>query len=556
MTNQQPHSVGLRARLGTVALLCVAATLALLVPPIRAGGAAAAAQAGPAWRLRTYTLRGAAIDFALRYPESLGEDLGGPATVMKNATYARLADLANRFSTKFATDEFGDAGLFGSNEEEGTGRTVPSKPFLGKPFFVGDSFQGAGLFPSEKVVAKDLKQILAGGSEWRLAVTATYDEGKFGRAIFWRSSDAGSLFPVPEGAAVDAKQLELMKYVAAGPLPFGFLIQCHQVEIGGCSEGASLYDEALPRYVNLSVAVLENNSGHPLKFSGFRGGAGTSSKLRLASSDDRALSAATKDLGWASASIVPAGGRLVVPLRIAFSYSDYEYASGDDTLDYIAAKPNRNAVQKFLAEFTTKKKGLEFYVDETKTAIKDATLRSIAFRAWRDPLVKQDFVYGPSFRLASFKVDALASTAARAKSQSLSYTTAEGFGCCPFVSIWDAERGIWLEKGRVLVGRVGLAGAAREVYDLAFAPEKIAVREREAEATLLRELTLEVLGPDGTWHQVPAREPVERGGLWLRHGESRVFEFAVPPTLRSSPARLHLEGYYVPAPGIRVVGSG
>lgn len=555
MTNSRSLGVGPLSRWGGAAWVVALPVLALVVAPILANGErpAAAESSGPAWSLRTYTLRGAAVDFLLRYPDALAEDVGGQAIVVKNATFQRLADLANRFSTKFAVDEFGEAGQFGSNEESESGRIVSSKPFLGKPFFVGDSFQGAGIYPSEQVVARDLKRILAGGAEWRMSVSASYGEDRFGRLIFWRSSDAGSLLPVLDGSESDGKQLAMMKYVAAGPLPFGFLLQYHQVEIGGCAEGPMLSDGALPRYVNVRVAVIENNSEQTLSIGAFQGGANPTAKLRLASGDDRLLGGPAKALGWASPARVPPHARLVIPLRLAFSYGDYAYASGDDTLDFIGAKPAPGAVQKFLNTFASKKRGLEFFVEDRKVAIKDAALRAIAARAWQDPLVKQDFVYGPSFRLASFKVDAVAAPAARGKTQSISYTTAEGFGSCPFVSVWDAERGLWLDKGRVLVGRVGQSASREEVFDLPFPPARVAVREKEAEETHLAWVRLEVLGWDGAWQRVPLQAQEGMDEVLLRQGESRTFEFDVPPALRGRPARLRIAGYYDPAPRIRVV---
>ena len=512
------------------------------------------------WSLRYFTLRGAAVDFMLRYPEALADSVGGRAIVMKNGTYQRLSDMATRFSVRFAGDEFGDAGspFVGTDSDAGSA-IVPSKSFLGKPFFAGDSHNGAGFYPSPQVSDRDLKQILAANSQWRLALEGFAAKDGFGRAVFWRSADTKSLLPAPKDSAADAQLIKLMNYAAGGSLPFGFLLQYHEVQIGGCGDEAELSDGALPRYVNVRVAVFENNSGKTLNVSGFRGAANEKTNLRLSSADDRSLAGAEKALPWRSTYQVGNGERLVVPLRIAFSYSDYEFASPDaDLIDLLGKKSDSREAKSFLGEFKRKKKGLEFLVrlddgERTKkTAIKYSSLATLAARPWRDPATKQDFISGPSYKLTTLKVNAAGSPTPRVKSLSINYTTAEGFGSCPFVSVWDEHKALWLDKGRVLVGRVGPESERGEVYDLPTAPTLIAVREKEAEETHLSALYIEIVGLNRVSYTIKPAEAIGSTAMVIREGEERIFRFQVPARLMGRPAKLHVAGYYVRVPRIRV----
>ena len=311
-----------------------------------------------------------------------------------------------------------------------------------------------------------------------------------------------------------------------------------------------------PRYVNVRVAVLENNSGHALSVTGFRGMQNGSIPLRLAGSDDYQLAGKDGTLGWGPAVTLEAGRRLIVPVRIAFSFDDYGFASPNSgDLALIAKPPARAQIQRFLGDFNAKWKKLAFDLSEwsvdqpqagKKYAISYSTLAAHANRPWRDPHVKEDFIYGPSYRLTAVDVRSQPITAARGKTQSLNYTTAGGYGSCPFVSVWDGKKALWVEYGRVLIGAVGAGAQRAETYSLPTAPAQIAITEKEAEETHLSQVYLEI---DGV-----RVSPLGSASEIISQGEQRVFRFSVPESLHDRPARLHLAGYYLRRPRISLAG--
>jgi len=509
------------------------------------------------WALKRYTLRGASVDFLLNYREHLAKEVGGPIVVLENPTFARLKDLTSRYSLKFSEDTFGE-GAFSKREGDSMAETVETtsldaKRFIGKPMFVGDAYGECGYMPSKAASDRDLKQILAGHPAWKFSVDFNVKE-RWGDAVFWRWGDGSSIGPPAPDDPQQALLIQMVKFLGGSSFPPGFFLTYHSVSLGGgCGDGdlSSMASGALPRYLNVDIAVIENNSRKVLRVSDFQGKANGLIALRT-TTQDGAKMAAFGPGGWKAVDGLAPGQRLVVPLRLVFTYQDYDFASPIQPRDIIT-RPSAAETRGFLADMKRRKQLQVAVFDEGESerriVMPYALMARYAALKWTDPLIATDFVYGPSFTLSSFKVSEAPANTARTKSQSIAYTTAGGYGSCPFVSIWDEDRQMWIDKGRVLVGRIGLSALTEEVYDLDHTPLKVAVKEKEPEVTYLADLWLEVLTSAGS----VLLRPSSGGGGVIGQDEQIVSTFDVPEALRSCPAKLHIKGYYVPRPRITIV---
>lgn len=510
------------------------------------------------WTLKRFTLRGASVDFLLNYREHLAKELGGPIVLLETPTYVRLKDLAGRYSFKYSEDAFGE-GAFSKREGDSMAEVVSTisldaKRFIGKPMFVGDACGECGYMPSKAATDRDLKQILAANPAWKFSVDFNAKE-RWGDAVFWRWGDGPSVGPPSPDDPQQALLIQLVKFLGGQSFPPGFFLTYHSVSLGGgCGDGddlASMANGALPRYLNVDIAVIENNSDKMLRVSDFQGKANGANALRSTAQDGAKMTAYGPGSLKAVDRLAP-GQRLIVPLRLVFTYQDYDFASPIQPRDIIT-RPSAAETRAFLSEMKRRKQLQVAIFDEGESErriVMPYTLMArYAALKWSDPLITTDFVYGPSFTLTSFKVSEAPANPVTTKSQSIAYTTAGGYGSCPFVSIWDEGRQMWIDKGRVLIGRVGLSEAAEEVYDLDHPPLRVAVIEREPEVTYLSDLWLEVLTSAG-----PIRlRPTSGGAGVIGQDERIVATFDVPEALRTCPAKLHIKGYYRPRPRITIV---
>lgn len=510
------------------------------------------------WTLKRFTLRGASVDFLLNYREHLAKELGGAIVLLETPAYARLKGLAGSYSFKYSEDAFGE-GAFSKREGDSMAEVVSTtsldaKRFIGQPIFVGDAYGECGYMPSKAATDRDLKQILAAHPAWKFSLDFNPKE-RWGDAVFWRWGDGSSIGPPSPDDPQQALLIQLIKFLGGKSFPPGFFLTYHSVSLGGgCGdegELASMADGALPRYLNVDIAVIENNSDRMLRVSDFQGKANGAIALR-STAQDGAKMTAYGPTAWKPVDRLAPGQRLIVPLRLVFTYQDYDFASPIQPRDIIT-RPTAAETRAFLSEMKRRKQLQVAIFDEGESERRIVMPYNMMARyaalKWSDPLITTDFVYGPSFTLASFKVSETPANPVRTKSQSIAYTTAGGYGSCPFVSIWDEGRQMWIEKGRVLIGRVGLSAAAEEVYDLDHPPLRVAVMEREPEVTYLSDLWLEVLTSAG-----PIRlRPADGGAGVIGQDERVVATFDVPEALRACPTKLHIKGYYIPRPRITIV---
>jgi hypothetical protein len=528
---------------------CAAITLAASAPSLGTHTATSRAT----WSLHYYTLRGASIDFLMNHPDVFQKVVGGPTVVLKNDTWSRLAGLMKRFSIRYDSDPDTMRSFTGNQPRE---QYIRDSSFTGSPFFAGDTYERAGFMPSKSVRVKDLREILRADSNWRMTTDGVDLNRRDGQVIFWRQSTAGSLLPASPRDPGQAKIIALMNAIAGDRPPFGYFLQYHTVDLGGCGT-FDFESGAFPRYLNLNVAVLENNSGNVVSVGNFRGADNLSQSVRTAHADSARLASGSGPLQWGGPVTLNPGERLVIPVRLALSYSDYAYASPMvPELRTIGRRPLTGLLSNFLRDVKKAGKGFVFNFGEDpdhaeKIQMTDAVLHTFANRPWRNPIVSEDFIFGPSYKISTFNVNSGAANRPSGKTQSIDYTTAGGFGSCPFLYVWDATRNMWLDWGRILVNRVGLAAEATETVPFQVAPSRIAIREREPEETHLADVWLDFTDADGRSIRVKPSGASAQGTIG--EDQEREITFDIPAKLRNSPARLRVSGYYIRKPGIEIV---
>ena len=95
------------------------------------------------------------MDFLIRRPELLAATVGGKPIVLQNPVYNRLNTLVQKFSI---TDAQAEDRFFqlATDRDDAPVSMISNKGFAKKPMFVGDTRDGAELFPSPTMTDRDL----------------------------------------------------------------------------------------------------------------------------------------------------------------------------------------------------------------------------------------------------------------------------------------------------------------------------------------------------------------------------------------------------------------
>lgn len=488
------------------------------------------------------TLKGGAVDCLLRRPYELSFKGVGNVEVLHNEPYDVLSGLARKFSYKYADDE--RMRWYNVSEGGESRGNLASESFFGEDVFAGDSSGDALLGSTSQ---RDLREILAGATPWHISSSfKAYEPSYSGTTlIFWRASSPDSV-QVPFGEPGDTKLLGLLKYVSGGKFPYGFCFQYHEAALGsGACAPSIVGDVVMPRYVDVDVAVVTNRSSHPVTITRFLGSETSRGGLRLAS--NRNGSASKSHLNWSYGKQLGPYEALVIPLRLLFSYSDYKVVSPTQPREVIF--PSNRANQRlFLRYLASHPRALQFDLSSSPDKpryeiMKPTAFRKMLSRPWRDPKLDADFAYGPEYRLTGVQVASMPAPKVL-RAANLFYTTSKGFGSCPFAEYWSPALGTWVHLGRVLVGRDCANKESEETRLLDCAPAAIKLQEREAESTHIV----------GIWLTIDGHRylPIESASGVLDEGQERVYRFAVPAGLRSSPFTLHVRGYYERRPHVRL----
>lgn len=64
------------------------------------------------------------------------------------------------------------------------------------------------------------------------------------------------------------------------------------------------------------------------------------------------------------------------------------------------------------------------------------------------------------------------------------------YGSCPYLVVYDAKKGYWIDLGTTLTGRQTKAQKASEIYSLGENPSKFKIEERDKEITYLDSVSI------------------------------------------------------------------
>lgn len=266
------------------------------------------------------------------------------------------------------------------------------------------------------------------------------------------------------------RYLDLVRHISRNGLPPDFLPIVGTFDICGGSFDFAFY----PRLMMLDVAMMENLTGTSLSIETLLGGSADRADLRQeeisSAGDVVALPVAVGELG--------PGERVLIPLRMRFVQSN----------SLASRFQNIGAAQRFYDRVMAEPADRLFsYSDQSVSIAK----RVDTFRVPESPS-SAPYIYGPELQISGLVVDGERVNLEDASANYLELTAGEGYGSCPFLYYWQAERREWIKYGKVIDDANTPEKARSELVHLTLPATRLRIAENELEVAYIDAVALEL----------------------------------------------------------------
>jgi len=483
----------------------------------------------PPFRVRYRFVEGLAIDLLLRgkLDPKWDEALGARKAIIRNAVYSRLQDLTRKFSTKPPGDDEYEYYSINTRSETREDSSV-AKRLSGSPVFAGD----AGRETWAPATKDDLLSITNKKKEWNAevnpdqAATSTPRDSVF----FWRFANRDDV------ARLAADQTTAFyNYVTTNNMPGDFcLVTLEQGACAGWGLNLSM------RSLRVRVAVIENISSGPILFENFAVKESSTESLRDRETENSAQAVqASINKNLYAIEMVP-GERIEIPVELSLAYG----VSGEESKQPSPELRNKAAEQlSQTAEFRFESGGEPIKLNATEIV-------AMLNRPSVNQQLAKEFIFGPSVKIESVKVNGVNYPFREFDSNALAITGESAVGSCPSIYAFDAELDRWVKEGTILDGRVGKLKESMDAKKLKRFDGRLVIKEEDPEVSFIDFLVVRVIALDGReFFLLPDNPKLQfRDGnyLRLRRGDQLMVRFETPPVSLSAVYNAVATGYYVP----------
>lgn len=465
--------------------------------------------------------------------------LGGQPFIVPNEVFQELQSLIRNFSRRpYAT-------RVNVKSRDSAGTSLDSKDITkdikgsnsGLHFLLDSSLVSFGaltVLPPMDVISS-----LESDTSWNLSCPYTgssvLENGAIqaGSIEFWKFANRDDLSLFSErGPSVVA----LQKYITKDYMPAHFsIITLRYYGCGDAWEIGLTHRDAM-----LRVALVENISQKPIRIDNFLVKENRSNPLRTRQQDREVLNeqAAEPRLLFPLQMLIP-GEKLLIPLEICFKY-DFEDLDRTETSFAPCQAPDDLAAIDDLPYVLIEGRELD--------SISSHALRRLLSKGTRDPMMGEEFIFGPSMSIDSIQVDSIICPFREYDPELFVMKSGLDVGSCPYVYTYSSDANDWLSEGRILYGNDSKNREGEHVIKLNRFTGKIIIKEHEPEISFIDCLYIVQVCPSGEQKFIlPANELVRfKDNLYLvlKQGEQAEIQFEPPPDFASCEFFLHSHGYY------------
>jgi hypothetical protein len=128
------------------------------------------------------------------------------------------------------------------------------------------------------------------------------------------------------------------------------------------------------------------------------------------------------------------------------------------------------------------------------------------------------------------------------------------YGSCPYLMVYDAQKGYWIELGTVITGRQDKSWQGYEIHSLGDHPLKFRLEEREAEVTFIDQISIlykdsQNGGEAEVSSQISELTDADNKYFVLHQGDSLEIDLKKILPTSAIDVRLKINGYYEVLPG-------
>lgn len=281
------------------------------------------------------------------------------------------------------------------------------------------------------------------------------------------------------------------------------------------------------RPLKILVMDIENLSNQPLPVDYLEGISHIAPPLKLTPWNDQ-TSTSEKVKYEFSQKLLAANEHLLVPMKLFLgSFGDYDFF------------PHPESLPESFPETT-----MTDFVEGEEFSTKDFVLHVAQKK--REPNLHNEYIIGSWFEPVT--VGSLGEIRPFSKSD-LVYHSGLEMASCPFAFLYNTEKGVWENVGRLIPDRIGKENEGENKLRIAAPSDgKILIKELEREVSFLDQLYLEVEDFHGNRSIIYPKDNLLKEGDFqyqvLREGEQLLVEFELP-TKRVKNYTLVSRGYFV-----------
>lgn len=271
-----------------------------------------------------------------------------------------------------------------------------------------------------------------------------------------------------------SSEISALRHYSRGNLPANLVALTLSFQICGYGEAYAEGFIYMPSvYVN--VAVIENMSTDPVRIEAIDFERISSPRLRPRSSAHDG--AAASEPIEANLAKLQSGNSLIVPLNILLAANNPMGSPRDRTFfGSQTVEAYAKSIYKRIASYRS-----------NKTFTRPGPTKSRRIRKIRSSFGPptwprlQDYVFGPEFKIRQIRLGSDRMVSRAPDPNTFNLTTGGGAGSCPYLLAWDADRGGYVNHGKVIDAANGVAREQTEVRRFAGLKLRFRLEERELE---------------------------------------------------------------------------
>ena len=489
-------------------------------------------------RVSYFLVGGFTIDFLMtgQIDKKWEEKLAGQPYIIPNNVFQALSALVSSFAGEFDHD------LFLLDTKTKTDENVGDLG-VGSSFFVGT---WRPKYFERPIFRNDLLSVLNQG--WNVQASASdVGSGNLRSVSFWKFLDRADLtrfLDLPKGYNRN-EWVRFYSFITKDYFPPDF---CYaSIYLNFC--GDILTEALYSRVLQLRVALIENNSSHPVRIGKFQQRENQTDRLRSRESDQAALSTSvSKEEEIFARGILNPGEKILVPIEMTFVFEK----ELQERLHGLLMKSSNTTMRDDLMRLLSKPELLKIPVNDGTFEITNNDVLNSLSTPLPQLRLEREYTYGHSLLLQSLEVDKVRYEFRKFDPDKLVLHAGDESGSCPYIFARSNESEIWTNQGEILFGSRGKSKESRDTKQLSAFDGTLLIRENDAEESFIDYLYVRTFDTAGNEIRLYPRNEKLRSedGNYMRLEQGQQLEVQFQPHAHLNDRKWSVvaKGYYQPFP--------